>query len=160
MWSSCHPKATEATIIYGHSIWDVYKLQFEMLATVNRWSNAEKATYPRAVSLQGPALTVLTNISPGNRGDYNVHLAALDKRLGSAHRTETGLGASTETGITLLSKQAVKQDGEGDLTIDLVCISDFLKAHLEEGASKTFQSLLEAIQGCTYNSTQMSIRKE
>ena len=32
------------------SQWDVYKLQFEVLADVNHWSDAEKSTY-RAVSL-------------------------------------------------------------------------------------------------------------
>ena len=34
----------------GCSPWDAYKLQFEMLAAVNGWSNAQKATY-LAVSL-------------------------------------------------------------------------------------------------------------
>ena len=71
----------------GCSPWDAYKLQFEMLAAVNGWSNAQKATY-LAVSLRGPALTVLTNISADHRGDYDVLVAALDKRFGSAHRAE------------------------------------------------------------------------
>ena len=71
----------------GRSPWDAYKLQFEMLSTVNGWSNAQKATY-LAVSLRGPALTVLTNISEDHRGDYDVLIAALDKRFGSAHRAE------------------------------------------------------------------------
>ena len=71
----------------GRSPWDAYKLQFEMLATVNGWSNVQKATY-LAVSLRGPALTVLTNISADRRGDYDLLVAALDKRFGSAHQTE------------------------------------------------------------------------
>ena len=71
----------------GRSPWDAYKLQFEMLAAVNGWSNAQKATY-LAVSLRGPALIVLTNISADHRGDYDVLVAALDKRFGSAHRAE------------------------------------------------------------------------
>ena len=71
----------------GRSPWDAYKLQFEMLAAVNGWSNAQKATY-LAVSLRGPALTVLTNISADHRGDYDILIAALDKRFGSAHRAE------------------------------------------------------------------------
>ena len=54
----------------GRSPWDAYKLQFEMLAAVNCWSNGEKATY-LAVSLRGPALTVLTNIPTYQCGDYD-----------------------------------------------------------------------------------------
>ena len=65
----------------GRSPWDAYKLQFEMLSTVNGWSSAQKATY-LAVSVRGPALTVLTNISEDHRGDYDVLIAALDKRFG------------------------------------------------------------------------------
>ena len=71
----------------GRSPWDAYKLQFEMLATVNGWTSAQKATY-LAVCLRGPALTVLTNISADHRGDYSVLIAALDRRFGSAHRAE------------------------------------------------------------------------
>ena len=71
----------------GRSPWDAYKLQFEMLATVNHWSDAEKATY-LAVSLRGSALTVLTKISPDRRGEYATLIAALDKRYGSAHQTD------------------------------------------------------------------------
>ena len=41
----------------GQSDWEAYKTQFEMLATVNNWSEVEKATY-LAVSLKGSALTV------------------------------------------------------------------------------------------------------
>ena len=36
----------------GRFSWDAYKLQFEMLADVNHWSDAEKAAY-LAVSLRG-----------------------------------------------------------------------------------------------------------
>ena len=71
----------------GRSPWDAYKLQFEMLATVNGWSNVQKATY-LVVSLLGPALTVLMNISADRRGDYDLLVAALDKRFGSAHQAE------------------------------------------------------------------------
>ena len=71
----------------GHSPWDAYKLQFEMLAAVNGWTGAQKATY-LAVCLRGPALMVLTNISTDHRCNYDVLVAALDKRFGSAHRAE------------------------------------------------------------------------
>ena len=58
-----------------------------MLADVNRWSDAERATY-LAVSLRGSALTVLTNISPDHRGEYATLVAALSKRFGSAHQAD------------------------------------------------------------------------
>ena len=71
----------------GRSSWDAYKLQFEMLADVNHWSDAERATY-LAISLRGSALTVLTNVSPDHRGEYATLIAALNERFGSAHRTD------------------------------------------------------------------------
>ena len=71
----------------GRSPWDAYKLQFEMLADVNGWSDAERATY-LAVSLRESALTVLSNISPDHRGEYSALVAALDKRFGSAHQAD------------------------------------------------------------------------
>jgi hypothetical protein len=71
----------------GRTPWDAYKLQFEMLADVNLWSDAERATY-LAISLRGSALTVLTNISPDHRGEYATLVAALSKRFGSAHQAD------------------------------------------------------------------------
>ena len=58
-----------------------------MLATVNGWSSAEKATY-FTVSLRDPALTVLTNISPEHHAEYDILLTALDKRFGRSHWAE------------------------------------------------------------------------
>lgn len=71
----------------GEAPWDAYKLQFEMLAEINRWSDGEKATF-LAVNLRGPALTVLTNLPPEGRRTYTTLVAALDKRFGMAHQTE------------------------------------------------------------------------
>ena len=71
----------------GDAPWDAYKLQFEMLAEVNMWSDGEKATF-LAISLRGPALTVLTNLPPEGRRTYTALVAALDKRFGTAHQTE------------------------------------------------------------------------
>ena len=59
----------EEELSYRNHPWDAYKLQFEVLYFVNCWSSAQKATY-LAVSLQGPALTVLNNISDDHCGDY------------------------------------------------------------------------------------------
>lgn len=71
----------------GDAPWDAYKLQFEMLAEINKWSDEEKASF-LAISLRGPALTVLTNLPPEGRRTYTVLVAALDKRFGTAHQTE------------------------------------------------------------------------
>ena len=56
--------------------WDAYKLQFEMLAEVNKWTDGEKATF-LAISLRGPALMVLTNLPPEGRRTYSALKAAL-----------------------------------------------------------------------------------
>ena len=57
----------------GEAPWDAYKLQFEMLAEINKWSDGEKATF-LAVNLRGPALTVLME----GRRTYTTLVAALD----------------------------------------------------------------------------------
>ncbi len=71
----------------GKDAWDAYRTQFEMLAGIYRWSDAEKATY-LAVSLRGSAATVLTNLPPEQRRNYEALVAALDSRFGSLHQTE------------------------------------------------------------------------
>lgn len=54
---------------------------------MNRWNNAEKATY-LAISLRGAAATVLNNLPPEKRQDYGALIAALDSCFGVAHQTE------------------------------------------------------------------------
>ncbi len=71
----------------GRSSWDAYKMQFEMLARVNRWRTEEKATY-LAVSLRGPALAVLSNVPEASLYDYEALVAALEARFGDAHQAE------------------------------------------------------------------------
>ena len=71
----------------GKSAWDVYRAQFELLASLNKWSNADKATH-LAISLRGAAATVLTNLHPAQRQSYEALSAALDSRFGTAHQTE------------------------------------------------------------------------
>ena len=50
----------------GKGTWDAYHTQFEMLARINRWTDLDKAAY-LAISLRGPAATVLTNLPPDQR---------------------------------------------------------------------------------------------
>ena len=54
---------------------------------MNRWSDAEKAAY-LAISLRGPAATVLTNLPPEQRQSYEALTIALDTRFGLSHQTE------------------------------------------------------------------------
>lgn len=58
-----------------------------MFTDLNYWTEAKRSTY-LAVSLQGSALTVLTNISPDHRGEYASLVAALNKRFGTAHQAD------------------------------------------------------------------------
>ncbi len=82
------PKQITKPLPYdGQSSWEAYKLQFEMLAQLNGWSETEKATY-LAVSLRGSALTILTNLPSEQRSEYTSLLSALDNRFGTAHQTE------------------------------------------------------------------------
>ena len=46
----------------GKVAWDAYRMQYELLAMMNRWSDAAYL----AISLRGPATTVLTNLPPGH----------------------------------------------------------------------------------------------
>ena len=71
----------------GRSSWDAYHTQFKMLARINGWREEEKATY-LAVSLKGPALTVLNNMSPESLYSYDALVSALETRFGSAHQAE------------------------------------------------------------------------
>ncbi len=71
----------------GKSPWDAYYMQFETLTQVNGWTETEKATY-LAVSLRGPALTVLSNIPTDRLYDYRSLVSALEARFGSAYQAE------------------------------------------------------------------------
>ena len=85
---ACATKPVQRAPPYdGRSTWEAYRTQFEMLARVNNWNEMEKATY-LAVSLKGPALTVLSNIPHDNLYNYSSLITALEARFGSAHQAE------------------------------------------------------------------------
>ena len=71
----------------GKCALDTYRAQFELLADLNGWSDAEKSAH-LAISLRGAVATVLTNLYPSQRRSYEVLTAALDSRFGMAHQTE------------------------------------------------------------------------
>ncbi len=71
----------------GQSAWDTYATQFDMLARVNHWTELEKTMF-LAVSLRGPALMVLSNLTPERRYDYQHLVTALQNRFGAANQAE------------------------------------------------------------------------
>ena len=58
-----------------------------MLAELNHWTEQEKAAH-LAISLRGPALTVLTNLPEEQRSDFSALAAALKNRFGNNHQAE------------------------------------------------------------------------
>ena len=71
----------------GKLMWDAYHTQFEMLIKINRWSDVDKAAY-LAISLRGPAATVLINLPSDQHQNYASLTAALLSQFGTAHQTE------------------------------------------------------------------------
>ena len=71
----------------GKTAWDAFRMQFEMLAQINKWTTEEKAAF-LAVGLRGPALAVLSNMPSDKLYDYDTLLSALEARFGNAHQTK------------------------------------------------------------------------
>lgn len=71
----------------GKCAWDTYRAQFELLADLNKWSDADKAAH-LAINLRGAAATVLANLPPTQRRSYEALTSALNARFGMAHQTE------------------------------------------------------------------------
>ena len=67
--------------------WESYKLQFELLAQMNGWSDRDKGLQ-LAISLRGPAMGVLSSLKPESRHDYQALMGALDIRFGVAHQKD------------------------------------------------------------------------
>ena len=95
----------------GRADWDAYRTQFEMLANVKCWTEAEKATY-LAVSLKGPALTVLSNLPAANLYNYSSLVTALDSRFGSSHQAELHR-------MKLKSRIRKREEGLAELAVDI-----------------------------------------
>ena len=77
-------RGTKPIAFDGRSSWEAYSTQFEMLAELNGWSEAEKA----AVSLRGSALNVLTNLPEKQRRSYSALVRVLKNRFGTGHQAE------------------------------------------------------------------------
>ena len=68
----------------SHDVAQLGNVQDKMLVRIDCWTEEEKATY-LAVSLKGPALTVLSNITQDNLYDYSSLVTALETSFGSSH---------------------------------------------------------------------------
>ncbi|CAG2246143.1 unnamed protein product [Mytilus edulis] len=71
----------------GSVPWEDYKIQFEMISELNCWTDNQKAMF-LATSLSGNAQSVLADIDPIKRKDYQSICAALTSRFGTENRTE------------------------------------------------------------------------
>ena len=99
----------------GQFPWEAYKLQFEMLAQLNGWSETQKATY-LAVSLRGSALTILANLPSEQRSEYKCLLSALDNRFGTAHQKELNR-------VKLRNRMRRREESLPELAEDIECLS-------------------------------------
>ena len=108
------PQVAKPVPYDGQSSWEAYKLQFEMLAQLNGWNETQKATY-LAVSLRGTALTVLTNLPPGQHSDFKSLLSALDNGFGTAHQTELNR--------VKLRNRTRREESLPELAGDIECLS-------------------------------------
>ena len=71
----------------GSGSWEDYIAHFEIVAELNRWDGATKATY-LAISLAGPARAVLGDLDYKERKDVKTLMEALSARFGVANQTE------------------------------------------------------------------------
>ena len=71
----------------GHSSWNDYITHFELVAELNQWSDHVKAM-ELATSLRGLAQSVLTELSPRNRHDYQSLTNALEARFEPTNQAE------------------------------------------------------------------------
>ena len=81
-----NPKVKPSTY-NGSTPWEDYLAQFELVAEINKWSIASKATY-LAVSLTGPAQAVLGDLAAEARRDFSELTRALAARFGTENQQE------------------------------------------------------------------------
>ncbi|XP_067648603.1 uncharacterized protein, partial [Eurosta solidaginis] len=84
--SASNPKVKTPSID-GSVPFQVFKLQFEKTAAVNKW-NAEDKVAALFVALKGPAAEILQSIPEYERNNYETLMSALERRYGSEHRKQ------------------------------------------------------------------------
>lgn len=71
----------------GKVSWEAYQVQFEMLADANGWEPDQRAAQ-LATSLKGAAMEILSQLSSTERQNYQLLVAALNRRYGTEHQNE------------------------------------------------------------------------
>ena len=71
----------------GKAPWEAYLAQFHIMANANGWGDSEKAYY-LSTSIEGPALSMLVNLSAEDRMDFPKLVAALENRFGAKHQQQ------------------------------------------------------------------------
>ncbi|KAK3731179.1 hypothetical protein QZH41_006962 [Actinostola sp. cb2023] len=79
--ATARPKVRPTTY-NGSSSWEDYAAQFQLVAEINNWDYVTKASY-LAISLSGPALSVLGDLSYDQRRDFKDITSALATRFGT-----------------------------------------------------------------------------
>ena len=71
----------------GKAPWEAYLAQFHIMANANGWGDSEKAYY-LSTSIEGPALSMLANLSAEDRMDFPKLVAVLDNHFGAKHQQQ------------------------------------------------------------------------
>ena len=85
--SGATPRRPRPQEFDGRVSLEAYMAQFELLAQVQAWDEQEKAVQ-LAASLKGPAVEVLGQLNPTQRGSYATLVSALERRYGHQHQAE------------------------------------------------------------------------
>ena len=92
-WFNSQPRSSSTKLVVrpavfnGSTPWEDYKAQFDLVAGLNSWHQATKATY-LAVSLCGPAQAVLGDLDENQRSNYKDLIDALENCFGTHNRME------------------------------------------------------------------------
>ena len=84
----CQPKHGQRVPKFtGDAPWEAYLVQFHLMAREHAWTDREKA-YHLCMSLEGPALTVLRDISEHDCANFGLLAGALEKRFSSKYQQQ------------------------------------------------------------------------
>jgi hypothetical protein len=77
----------KAPIFDGRTTWEAYAAQFEIIAEINGWNEAERAQF-LVSALRGGTLNTLSNLNVGQRRNYGELVRAFKRRYGASGQPE------------------------------------------------------------------------
>lgn len=80
-------KIKRPAVYDGETNWEDYLVQFELVSAINKWDDKEKAL-ELATNLRGIAQSVLTDLNPEMRVNYNCLVSALRSRFQPTNQAE------------------------------------------------------------------------